>query len=430
MTDQLQSGPHPDPELLNAFIEGVLPEDERRGCVLHFAECARCREIVFLAQPPQSLPAIVPVKQHWYLQLRALTGAIAACVLIVAVLLYKREPTPPTSPATRAERSVPAAKPVPAAPVATRGSDAEPTAAKSTAQARRKFKLLAPAIKLESAKAEPPASAPVPAARALSAAPPALPPADGVVGGSASQPAVTPAQPPTAPKIQRDTATESQAPLNDQKAMNSLAAPALPRFATSASSSGIKGSVADPSGAAISGARVTVRAMTGNAHDATQTDPAGEFSIAGLPAGRYEVQIESPGFVRYSSQLELKANEPALLASTLNIGSAAQSVTIAGASPAIDTEAQTIRSETLSGKRPFAIRVTSGTRVLALDAAGALYFSHNQGKHWKAIKPKWQGKVRQLIVVSPDPAPLFQLTTESGAVWSSTDGTHWHREKR
>ena len=41
---------HLQPEWLNTFVEGVLPEHERIACLAHLAECARCREIVFVAQ--------------------------------------------------------------------------------------------------------------------------------------------------------------------------------------------------------------------------------------------------------------------------------------------------------------------------------------------------------------------------------------------
>jgi len=41
---------HPDADSLNAFVEHALPEGERAGIVAHLADCARCREVVYLAQ--------------------------------------------------------------------------------------------------------------------------------------------------------------------------------------------------------------------------------------------------------------------------------------------------------------------------------------------------------------------------------------------
>src|ERR1700744_3608404 len=54
MSEHPQTGLHPDPDTLNAFIEGVLPEHERLACLTHFADCAACREVVYLAQEPEA----------------------------------------------------------------------------------------------------------------------------------------------------------------------------------------------------------------------------------------------------------------------------------------------------------------------------------------------------------------------------------------
>jgi hypothetical protein len=398
ITDQRHPGPHPDPELLNAFIEGVLPEHERKECVSHFAECARCREIVFLAQPPKPSLAIVPMKRRWYLQVRVLSGAIAAGVLVVALSLYRHQPVESKLPTTTVESEAPTTKQAPPAPEPAPVRDAARKPAVGSARAKAKLLKLPPQqpVELESAKVEPPASI-APAT-----------PSGGVV---AALPSSTAPAPPAPPKTQMDAARQSQPAFSRQN-----------MFAKSASSSEIKGSVTEPSGAAISGATVTIRALSGTAHDTTKTDASGEFLITGLPAGRYEVQIESSGFSRSASEVELKPNDLAMVASTLSAGSTAETVEVTAAAPVI-------QSETLSGKRPFATTVASGTRMLAVDAAGALYFSHNQGKQWRAIKPNWYGKVAQIVVLSADTKPIFQLTTDSGARWFSPDGTHWHPQE-
>jgi hypothetical protein len=81
-----------------------------------------------------------------------------------------------------------------------------------------------------------------------------------------------------------------------------------------------------------------------------------------------------------------------------------------------------------------------------MDAAGTLFLSRNGGKSWKKVKPLWVGKVAQIALANraassggdaddlkrkAEPATaanapvVFQITTESGAVWVSADGTHW-----
>jgi hypothetical protein len=55
----LTAEPHPDPDLLTAFVERSLPERERGDVIGHLANCAACREIVALTQP--ELEATQPV---------------------------------------------------------------------------------------------------------------------------------------------------------------------------------------------------------------------------------------------------------------------------------------------------------------------------------------------------------------------------------
>ena len=44
-----QSDVHPDADVLNAFVERALPAAERGRIMEHMAECAACRDIVYLA---------------------------------------------------------------------------------------------------------------------------------------------------------------------------------------------------------------------------------------------------------------------------------------------------------------------------------------------------------------------------------------------
>ncbi len=415
MIDLMQPDAHPDSDLLNAFIEGALTEHERLECVSHIAECKRCRNIVFLAQPPQTLPAVVTLKGPWYLQFRALGGALAACLVIVVFSLYKFQPAEPKLSTKRVEVAGPAAKPRSAAPLSAPVKDAARNVELSTANAK-------PGLKSRSSHTVAVKSAEVESAKVAVPAPGDSPIIGGVIGGLPSP------YTPQATKSQPDATAQNVLPLS---AHDEVSLPALPRIslANSSSSSEIKGSVTDPAGDPISGATVTVRALSGAAHERTKTDSLGQFLMAGLPPGKYGVQIESTGFVTSSSQIELGPKDLSMLAVILNVGSVAQSVEVAAASPNITSEADAIRSETLSGKRPFANTVSSGTRIIAIDAAGTLYFNHKERKRWKAIKPKWQGKVAQIAVISSETAPRFQLTTDSGALWFSSDGTHWQPKK-
>ena len=141
MNDLLQPGQHLDPDQLNAFVEGVLPEHERIQTLAHLADCPHCRQIVFLAQQAQQSAAPVPVKaastwQNWFrfspLSMLGATSAALACALIVTVTLHlnhnastpptietaKVEPAQSLPPVAPTERATVAAPPVPKRPTA------------------------------------------------------------------------------------------------------------------------------------------------------------------------------------------------------------------------------------------------------------------------------------------------------------------------
>lgn len=64
----IQSGTHPDADMLTAFVEHSLPADERELILTHMSVCTRCREVAFLAQhaaepepPIVAAPSSIPI---------------------------------------------------------------------------------------------------------------------------------------------------------------------------------------------------------------------------------------------------------------------------------------------------------------------------------------------------------------------------------
>src|ERR1700687_3957275 len=58
----------------------------------------------------------------------------------------------------------------------------------------------------------------------------------------------------------------------------------------------ILGTVADNSGAAVSGAQVTVRNLNTGMERSTQTSADGSYSVSELPIGTYRVTVSQTGF--------------------------------------------------------------------------------------------------------------------------------------
>jgi len=387
MTEQLRRDPHPDAELLNAFVEGVLPEHERVACVSHFAECDRCRAIVFLAQPPKSTEVLriadAPWKRRWFAPIPAFGGVLAATVVIVAVILSRNQiPTVPAAIDYRAASKPPTDQPK-REPART-GLTSLQIVAKGK-KVREPWESHKPAVQ-ESRNI------------VMAGTPPPLPSAAPIIASDVAKQQLT---------IGNDNAIDGQL-------------------------SELKGNVTDASGAAISGATVNIRALTGKFAATARTDSSGQYTITALPAGKYVLEVQSAGFQKTVEQLEMKGRD-VLIASTLKIGSAAETVVVvAGAEASVQTQTATTASTTstrvldsLPPVDPLVTTITNGAQSLALHSDGSLFSRKAPDKNWKAVKPKWQGKATQIVIINLG-KPMFQLLTDSGAVWLSKDGVHWH----
>src|SRR5579864_7689033 len=72
---------------------------------------------------------------------------------------------------------------------------------------------------------------------------------------------------------------------------------------------GIAGTIADASGARLNGAKITASATDFTLTRGTESGGSGEFRIAPLPPGHYEIKVEAPNFA------------PALVQVTVTVGS-------------------------------------------------------------------------------------------------------------
>ena len=87
-----------------------------------------------------------------------------------------------------------------------------------------------------------------------------------------------------------------------------------------------------PSGAVVAGASVEVREVSiGKRVAHAKTNAAGQFSLSGLPAGDYVVQVSMPGFKIASQELTLRARDRAVLSATLAVGAASEAVEVTAA---------------------------------------------------------------------------------------------------
>ena len=105
------------------------------------------------------------------------------------------------------------------------------------------------------------------------------------------------------------------------------------------STSEIKGRIADPNGAVVTGATVTVTDTSKGISRTATTDAHGEYRFLSLPPGTYNLRVEASGF---SSQLknnvQVTVGQTADQDFSLKVGDASATVEVTGDLPVIETD--------------------------------------------------------------------------------------------
>ncbi len=111
-------------------------------------------------------------------------------------------------------------------------------------------------------------------------------------------------------------------------------------ISTSAQSTGgrIRGTVTDPSGGAVSGAKVTLTNEATNIARDVQTGANGEYLFLEVPVGTYEIDVTQQSFKKYVHKgLALDLNAVVSVDVVLQLGATAETVEVTGAPPVVDT---------------------------------------------------------------------------------------------
>ncbi len=105
---------------------------------------------------------------------------------------------------------------------------------------------------------------------------------------------------------------------------------------------GLTGTVTDPAGAIVPGAKVTAINTATKFQYEGQTNEVGRYYIPYLPPGTYELRIEAPGFATYiQADIQLRAGEFPRIDVKLQLSTVSESITITGAVPLLQTETAT-----------------------------------------------------------------------------------------
>jgi hypothetical protein len=105
----------------------------------------------------------------------------------------------------------------------------------------------------------------------------------------------------------------------------------------------LSGTVVDPSGAAIPGAKVTVQNTDTGFTQSVSAGPAGDYLFTRLPIGNYKLTVEKQGMTTYvQSGIKLDVSQAATQQVTMRLGAVSQEVTVAGDTSLVTTQSATV----------------------------------------------------------------------------------------
>mgnify|MGYP000921074171 FL=1 len=127
---------------------------------------------------------------------------------------------------------------------------------------------------------------------------------------------------------------------------------ASPLFAQ-ATQGTILGVIIDAAGANVPGATVTVKNEGTNAVRTTTTDDSGNYRVAGLEAGFYQVTVGSPGFKTFTqTRIDVATAQIKRIDARLEVGDVATVMTVEGGTSQVETETATLSN--IKTSRDFA----------------------------------------------------------------------------
>jgi len=104
----------------------------------------------------------------------------------------------------------------------------------------------------------------------------------------------------------------------------------------------ISGTIKDDTGAVLPGADIVARNLETGTTRSAVSNGAGDFTLAGLPPGTYEVRVGLTGFSTTVRRLELAVAQQAGLTITLKVGAAQESVTVTAGAVLVDTQSSVL----------------------------------------------------------------------------------------
>ena len=166
-------------------------------------------------------------------------------------------------------------------------------------------------------------------------------------------------------------------------------------------SSGLEGSVTDPTGAVIPGAQATLMNEATQVKQATVSNSAGFVQFLHLPPGRYQVTVDAKGFNTWEQKdIDIEGTDIRAIYPKLTVGSTQSSVEVSATNSMVETtsgtisstlQESTIKEAPLVGQVLFASVATLAPGVTGLGGSfGGANGSGSQGTNSFNAEPAFQ----------------------------------------
>src|ERR1700722_12716351 len=115
---------------------------------------------------------------------------------------------------------------------------------------------------------------------------------------------------------------------------------------TRAFTADLSGTVTDPSGSVLSGAKITLTSTDRGIMRTYTTDPTGDYTLALLPPAVFSLQVAAPGFKTYKQDgIELAAGQSAKQPVVMTVGSTAEHIEVTADAPLLNADNANISSD-------------------------------------------------------------------------------------
>jgi hypothetical protein len=154
----------------------------------------------------------------------------------------------------------------------------------------------------------------------------------------------------------------------------------------------ISGSVTDPSGALVAGAKVTVSQTQTGTRVETVSDSAGQYTAPFLAPGDYSISVKTPGFKEFVRKgFHLGAGDHLAIDARIEVGDASQSVEVTAEVPMVNAESASVGQSVttrevdeipLNGRTPMVL-ATLSLGVLPTGQPSLIHpFDSGAGNAW------------------------------------------------